>query len=412
MKSPFANPDFRRLWVGQVVSEMGSRITREGVPLTAALVLSATPFQMSLLTAISASAVFSVSLFAGVWVDRLRRKPILIGTDLGRALLVGSIPAAAIAGVLTLLQLYVVAALAGVLTVIFQVAYYAYVPSLVERIELLEANSKLALTSSIAEVTGPGVTGVLVQALTAPIAMLFDALSFLWSAAAIARIGSREAPLEPAANPHVWREIREGFGALAGQKALLVIAARDATLYFCFGTLAAMYVLFAIREVGLGPLALGLTIAMGGAGNLIGALWAPRFVAWMGLGKALVTASFAYGLLVFFIPFAPADVYRGAAALMVSQLFGDMAFVLFHVPEISYRQSVVPDQLLGRVNASMSLLTQGMLPLGALAGGWAAAQYGIRTALLIACCGIFASALWTLHPAVRNLGRPSGERRC
>ncbi|MBX9601645.1 MAG: MFS transporter [Bryobacteraceae bacterium] len=407
MKGPFANPDFRRLWIGQVVSEMGSRITREGVPLTAALVLGATPFQMSLLTAISAAAVFSVSLFAGVWVDRLRRKPILIGSDLGRALLVGSIPAAAVAGVLTLFQLYVVAALAGVLTVIFQVAYHAYVPWLVHREELLEANSKLALTNSIAEVTGPGVTGVLVQTLTAPVAMLFDALSFLWSAAAILRIRAAEPAPVPASDPHVWREIREGFAALAERKPLLVLAARDATLYFCFGTLAAMYVLFAIREIGLGPLALGITIAMGGIGNLVGALWAPRFVARLGLGRALVTASFAYGSLVFFIPFAPADLYRGSAALIVSQLFGDMAFVLFNVPEISYRQSVVPAELLGRVNASMSLLTQGMLPLGALAGGWAAAQYGIRTALLIACCGIFASSFWTLHPAVRNLGRKS-----
>ena len=395
--------DFRRLWIGQVVSEMGSRISREGIPLTAALLLGATPFQMSLITALGAISVFTFSLFAGVWVDRVRRKPLLIGTDLGRAALIATIPAAAFAGVLTFTQLAVVVALTGVLSVLFQVAYQSYTPSLVDRSRLFEANSKLALTNSIAEVTGPGLTGLLVQALTAPVAMALDALSYLWSAASLALIRRPEPPPAPGENPHVWREIAEGFGALRSRPPLLWLAVRASLLYLCFGTLASLYILFAIREIGMRPVALGLTIALGGVGNLIGALAAPRAAARFGLGPALAGFGLLYGLSGFLIPAAPASLIGGTACLAASQLFGDMFFVLGNVSELSYRQHAVPDALLGRVNSCMALLTQGVLPAGAIAGGLLAQRFGMRPALWLAASGIFAASFLLLHPSVRKL---------
>src|SRR5579864_4285992 len=173
------NPDFLKLWTAQGISEIGSRITREGIPLTALLVLHAGAVQMGLLNALGGAAVLVFGLSAGVWTDRLRRRPVMIAADLGRAAVLASIPLAARAGSLALGQLYAVAALAGVMTVFFDVADQSYLPALVARDRLLEANGKLTLSSTIAEIAGPGLTGFLVQLITAPIAILFDAVSFL-----------------------------------------------------------------------------------------------------------------------------------------------------------------------------------------------------------------------------------------
>lgn len=405
MKPPplWREADFRRLWIGQVISEMGSRISREGIPLTAALLLGASPFQMSLITALGALAVFVFSLFAGVLADRVRRKPLLIGADVGRAVLIATIPAAAYGGVLTFAQLAAVVALTGVLSVLFQVAYQSYTPSLVDRARLFEANSKLALTHSIAEVTGPGLTGFLVQTLTAPVAMALDALSYLWSAGSLLLIRKPEAQPGASENPHVWREIAAGFAALRERPPLVWLAARASLMYFCFGTLASLYILFAIREVGMGPLALGFTIALGGLGNLIGALVAPRAAARFGLGPVLAGFGLLYGAAGFLIPAAPASLVAGTAYLAASQLFGDMFFVIGNVSELSYRQHAVPDALLGRVNSCMALVTQGVLPAGAIAGGLLAENYGMRPALWLAAGGICTASFLLLHPSVRRL---------
>jgi len=193
----WANRGFRCLWIGQAISEAGSRITRDGLPMTAVMVLGATPAQMGFLTALGGAATLLFSMFAGVWVDRVRRRPVLIAADVGRALVIGSIPLAAFYHALAMPQLYVVTALAGVLTVLFDVAYQAYVPMLVDREQLVEANSRLALTGSIAEVLGPAGTGLLVRVLTAPIAILIDALSFLASAISVAMIRERSQALNP-----------------------------------------------------------------------------------------------------------------------------------------------------------------------------------------------------------------------
>ncbi|HLX08939.1 MAG TPA: MFS transporter, partial [Thermoanaerobaculia bacterium] len=190
------SPDFLKLWTAKAISELGSRITREGIPLTALLVLHASALQMGLLNALGGAAVLVVGLAAGVWIDRRRRRPVLIAADLGRAAVLASIPAAALAGRLAMGQLYAVAALAGVLTIFFDVADQSYLPTLVEPDRILDANAKLTLSSTLAEIAGPGLTGFLVQLITAPIAILFDALSFLVSALLLVAIRQREPPPE------------------------------------------------------------------------------------------------------------------------------------------------------------------------------------------------------------------------
>src|SRR5436305_2656742 len=206
----WTNPDFVKLWTGQTISELGSRVSREGIPLTAVLVLHAGTVQMGFLTALGGASVLVFGLIAGVWVDRLRRRPLLIATDLGRAAILASVPLAAVAGVLRMEQLYAVAALAGILTVFFDVAYQSYLPTLVLREQILEGNSKLALSASIAEIAGPGVTGVLVQTITAPIAILFDAVSFLFSALMVLLIRKPEPPAEPRELEHLITETLAG----------------------------------------------------------------------------------------------------------------------------------------------------------------------------------------------------------
>src|SRR3954465_2373590 len=209
-----------KLWTGQTVSEFGSPVSREALPLAALITLSATPAQMGLLAAMSMFPVLVVGLPAGVWVDRLRRRPLMIATDLIRALLLLTIPVAAVMNRLTIEQLMVVAALAGVLTVLFEVAYHAYLPTLVQPDELLEGNSKLGISGSLAEIGGPAVGGSLVQLITAPLTVLIDAFSFLFSAASLGLISRRERRPLPQEQPNALREVREGMGIVASNRLL------------------------------------------------------------------------------------------------------------------------------------------------------------------------------------------------
>jgi MFS family permease len=397
------NPDFRKLWIGQVISEVGSRITRDGLPLAAVMVLGATPFQMAILSSLSAGAVLLFSLTAGVWVDRVRRRPIMIGADIARALVIGSIPFAAAMGALGMPQLYVVAALAGVLTVLFDVAYQSYVPSLVAREEIVEANSKLTLSSSIAEVLGPGLTGVLIQTLTAPIAILIDAVSFLWSALLVGLV--RRPEVAPAAleEPHLRAEIAGGFRTLFGHPVLATLASRAAMAWFFVGFFGPLYVLFAIRELGMGPVSLGAAIAVGGAGNLLGAMLAPRVARRFGLGATFLATAFVWAFAAMLTPIARGPLWVVVPLMMFGQFIGDAAFVIYAVHETSLRQSVSPHHLLGRVNSVMQLLTRGIYPLGALTGGALAGRIGPRGALWVASIGLMVSILWLFRAPVRQL---------
>jgi hypothetical protein len=206
------NSDFVKLWLGQTVSNFGSGITGIALPLTAVLVLAATPAQMGILGAVDGVSVLLIGLLAGVWVDRVRRRPLMIATDLGRAFVLSTIPLAALLGVLGLGQLYIVAALAGMLTVIFNVASPAFLPSLIAQESLIEGNSKLGMSDSLAEIGGPAVAGPLVQLISAPFAILFDALSFLFSACCLGLIHTREPP-PPAQEQHksLWDDLLEGL---------------------------------------------------------------------------------------------------------------------------------------------------------------------------------------------------------
>ena len=396
--------DFLKLWAGQSISEIGSRITRDGLPLAAVLLLGATPAQMGALSAAGSAAVLVAGPLAGVWVDRLRRRPVLIACDLLRAALLATIPLAALQQRLTLGHLFAAAALASLFTVFFDVAWQAYLPALVEREHVLEGNSKLGMTSATAEIIGPGLTGILVQTITAPIAILFDAISFAVSAASLALIRKPESRPEAAVHPHAVRELREGWEAVRANPYLRAFALRAAICGTAGGAFS-LYYLYAVRELGLTPALLGLCIALGGVGNLLGASFAQRIARRIGLGRTLIWSSALLGLLALFIPLARPPVAFATFCLMASQLFGDFAGVIFYVTELSFRQMVTPDRVLGRVNSVMQLAFRGTWLIGALASGVLAQRFGMRAAFLGAALGFLAGTIPLALSPVRGLER-------
>lgn len=398
------NSDFRKLWIGQTISEVGSRITLVGLPLAAVLVLKATPFQMGLLAGVGGLASLLFGPVAGLCVDRTHRRLILIVSDLGRAALLGSIPLAAARGVLSMQQVYVVVAAAGILTVLFDIAYQAYLPSLVDREHIMESNSKLALSNSIAEIAGPGLTGVLVDLLTAPVAILFDALSFIGSAVTVWLIRKPEPVHDPvsAGSPHVWKDLTTGIRILAQSPIRRAIAGHSATAGFFGGFFASLYVLFALKSLHLSSALIGAVIALGGVGNLIGAALASRLIRQWGLGATLIGSTLVMGTASFMIPLARGSILVATAFLVAAQL-GDICWPVYHVGELSLRQIITPDHLLGRVNAAMQTLSRGLLPLGSFCGGLLGDMIGVRPTLAFGAAGLLLSSFWLVFSPIRAM---------
>ncbi len=404
--------DFLKLWTGQTISEVGSRITREGIPLTALLTLNASVSQMGLLAATGSASILVFSLAAGVVADRLRKRPLMILADLGRAALLALIPIAALTHVLTMPVLLLIAALAGVLTVLFDVAYQSYLPVLVPREELLECNRRLAMSASSAEMLGPALTGVLVQAITAPIAILIDAASFLVSAVSVTVIRKPEPP--PVRHPQAVPILQESLDGLRfiwthpGLRALLL---RSVTAFLAMGVVFPLYMLNAIRVVHLSTSALGISIALGGAGALAGAAVAARVSRYYGLGPTFFGSALLIGLAYAFIPLSSRFPQFGFLCLCIQQFVGDMAFTVYAVNETAIRQSLAPELVLGRVTGAMQLASRGMLPFGALAGGALAGRIGIAPTLSLAVAGIFLSSVWLVplrkSPEVWEAPQPS-----
>jgi MFS family permease len=396
------DPDFSKLWVGQAISQIGSNITSVGLPLTAVLVLGASPLQMGFLAGAGAAAVLVFGLFAGAWADRLRRRPILIAADLGRAVVLGTIPLSAALHRLTIEHLYVIAAASGILTVLFDVSYQAYLPSLITRENILEGNSRLALTESIAEIAGPGFTGVLVQLITAPMAILFDAASFVCSAISVWLIRKPEPRPKRTLESRIGREISEGLRASWRNPLLRALAGRTATGAFFLGFGSSLYFLFVIRELGLTAAFLGIIISVGGACGLFGAFMTEWLVRRFGFGPTFIGSALMIGVAMLFVPLAHGSVAVCSAFLIVSQM-GDLAWPVYTINDRSLRQATAPDHLLGRVNAAMHLLYHGVLPLGALTGGAVAQAIGVRRTLLIGALGFLLSTLWLVFSPVRGL---------
>jgi MFS family permease len=396
------NRDFLKLWIGQAISQTGSRISREGLPLTAVLVLGATPLQMGYLSGAGAAGVLLFGLFAGAWADRLRRRPVMIGADIGRALLLASVPIAALTGRLTMAHLYAVTAMTGILTVWFDISYQAYLPALVDRENLVEGNSRLAMSEATAEVIGPGMTGVLVQILTAPIAIALDAVSFVVSALSLTSIQKREPAPVRLPGENITAEILAGLRFSWNNPVLRPLLLRTATASFFVGFITSIYMVFAIRELKLTPALLGIVISIGGFSSLFGAWINERLVRTLGFGRTLILAAAATGLPALLPALARGSVAACAAFLAAGQIF-DMTWTISNINEVSLRQAVAPAAVLGRVNSAMLMLFRGLLPAGALAGGILAQHEGMRISMLTGALGVPLSVLWIVFSPIRKI---------
>jgi len=371
------------------------------IPLIAVLMLGATPGQMGILTAVTRAPFLLIGLFAGVWVDRLPRRPILITGDLGRAIVLLSIPLAAVLGSLSMLHLYTVGVLVGILTVFFDVAYQAYLPALVHRGQLVEGNSKLEATRSLAGLAGPGVAGVVIQVLSAPLAIVLDAISFVASGGLINLIRRREGSAErPTPRGPILVEVREGLSVVLGNPLLRSIAACTGTFNFFSSAFFALYILFATRELKLGPAQIGVISSIGGVAGLIGALTAERLANRLGVGRTIVGASLLFGLAQ--VPVAAASA-RTAWLLILSAMLGYFANPIYNINQVSLRQAITPLRLQGRMNATMRFLVWGTMPLGGLFGGALGTSLGLRAALAVAAGGGLLGFLWVALSPVRTL---------
>jgi MFS family permease len=395
--------DFLKLWAGQTVSLLGSEVSLLAIPLAAALTLGATPAQMGVLAAAARLPYLLIGLFAGVWVDRWRRRPILIAAELGRASLIGSIPGVTVLNGLTVEYLYVVVFLVGVLTVFFDIAYQSFLPSLVPRGRLVEGNSRLETSRSTAQIAGPGLAGWLIGLIGAPIALIVDTLSFLVSACFLSLIRAPEpSPSSVTRHRGFREEIGDGLRVVFDSGILRGIAGCTATLNFFDALQLAVFILYATDDLGLGPEALGLVFAIGNVGLLLGAFaagWATRR---LGPGAAIIAAAALVSVSRMLVPLATGP--TAFEVLVVAQLVLAVGRMVYNIGHLSLRQAITPDPLLGRVNATMRFLAWGVVPVGALIGGVLGETIGLRPTLVVGGIGsLFAlgwiafSPLWTLR---------------
>ncbi|GGK70051.1 MFS transporter [Sphaerisporangium melleum] len=372
------------MFVGaDAVSQVGTQVSLVALPLVAVVTLSAGPLQVGLLTAAEMAAFLLVGLPAGVLVDRLSRRRVLVAADALRAVALGSIPAAALAGVLSLPQLYAVALLAGLCAVFFDVAHMSFLPSIVHGPDLARGNGTVEAIRSTASLAGPGLGGWLVQVVTAPLALLVDAVSYALSATLLSRIAVPEtSPDRTPERGSLVKEVAEGVRFVAGHPVLRVIALVGALNMLGFGAWTSAQALFVLRELGLGPGLYGAVVAAGAVGGLLGAVAAPRAVARWRTGPTLyVSAALALPALLVACLAAP-----GWRVLLfpLGLALGGFASTIFSVTQLSYRQAMCPPHLLGRMNASMRFLMWSAMPFGGVLGGLVGEWRGVGTALWVA----------------------------
>ncbi len=397
--------DFRALWGAETVSQFGSQVTLLALPLVAILSLRETTFKVALLTSVEFLPFLLFTLPAGVWVDRLRRRPILVLGNLGRAVALATVPLAHWLGVLTIWQLYAVGFVAGVCTVFFDVAYQSYLPSLVGRSQIVEGNAKLETSRSAANVAGPGLAGLLVSLLTAPVAIMVDAVSFLVSAFLLGRIRQEEV-LPPREQRGTLRmELLEGLRYVLGHTYQRGMVIAVAISNFFSQLVFSILLVYAVRDLGLSAATIGVALALGNAGTLVAALTARRISDRLGVGRTIVLASILFSPGELLIAVAPKEL--AVPFLVASGWVLGFAIILFNVTAISLIQAITPDRMLGRANASRRFVVWGVIPVGGLVGGALASTIGLRETIFVGAIGGGLAVIPILLSPIRSVGKMS-----
>jgi MFS family permease len=400
---------FAPLWAAQSISQIGSNVTLLALPLAAVLVLHATAFQIAVLGVAEFIPVVLVSLPAGVWVDRFPRRAILIVADLARALLLASIPIAYATGNLTLWLLYVVGIFSGTFSILFDVAFQTHLPSIVDPPDLLEANAKLEFSRSAARLIGPGLAGVLVAAIGAPYAILVDAASFVASAAIVSATRTRRAELRPVpptpASSKMFEGISAGLRYILSHHYWRPLALATGGSNFFTNVTFSIFIVFLVRHLRMSSDAIGLVFAIGNVGFVTGAVTARRVIARIGVGAAISRSSLLLGLPLLLVPVAPKSFPVPVLAAVMA--IGGFGYIVFNVSTATLYQTLVPAEMLARVNASRRLIVWGTIPLGAVAGGLIGSRVGLTTAIWVGAIGATVAALPIFASPVRSAVLPS-----
>ena len=402
-----AHVDFRRLWVGETISQFGSQVSVLAIPFMATVLLRATAFEVALLTTLQFLPFLLFTLPAGAWLDRMRRRPVLIAGDLVRLVALGTIPLTWTLGLLTIWQLYLVSFVAGVATVFFDVAYQSYLPVLVEREALVEGNGKLQASEAAAAVVGPGFGGGLISLVGAPFAVIADALSYLASALFVSRIEKEEPHPEAErraaglAREPLRRQIGEGLRFVLGNPHLRAIAGATSSSNLFSNMIWGVLPVFLYRELGLSAATAGVIFGFGAIGTLLGALVANQVARRVGLGAAIVGSIALDGPAWILLAMAP----QGAPIpwLMVAFALGGLSGVVYNINQVSFRQAICPVEIQGRMNATMRFLVWGTIPIGSILGGVVASVVGVPNAIWIGALGSCLPFLFVLLSPVRAL---------
>lgn len=393
--------DFLLLWLGQSVSRVGDQFTGLAIPVIAAFTLGAGPAEMGFLGAAGTLPFLVFGLLVGVWVDRRQRRSVLILADLGRGAMIAAIAGLGLTGLLRLEHLYVTGFLIGILTVFFDVAYQAYLPALVERKQLVDANSRLETSNSIANTGGPALAGAVIEIFRAPVAMIIDATTFFVSGLTLISIRKREATLDASQRRAVLAEVAEGLRVVLGDRRLRHIAACTAWAnFFSSAVFSALLILYLKDALGFTPFALGLLFGGAAIGGIVGAVISNRVAKRIGVGPSIVL-----GAVLFGVPSIPLPFVDGALAFPAIVAMFFLAFLgnlLYNINQVSFRQAIVPLRLQGRLNATMRTIVWGTLPLGALTGGFLGETIGLRPAIIVSMvAGAFAFVFVLFSPVRR-----------
>ncbi|MDX8147102.1 MFS transporter [Lentzea sp. BCCO 10_0061] len=395
------NQGFRQIFLADVLSQAGSQVVLIGLPLVALVAVDASAFEAAVLAACGTLPLPVVGLFAGAWVDRVRRRTVMISADVGRAVLLSTVPFAWWFADVTMIHLYLVALGAGVLTVFFDVAYQSSLPQLVPRERLVEGNAALQTVYSVAQTTGPGLTGLLVQWFTAPFALVAAVVGYLWSAACVSLISVREIVAERSARRNLGREIGEGVRFLLGHRLLRFMMACSASLNFFGGLGAPMLMVLLVQDLRVSVGTIGVLFTFTGLGGVVGGLLVSRVMRAFGQGPGICLAAAMFGVPPLLIPLAGQGwrLWLVAAALFA----GSVGRVVYNVSVVSFRQAATPPALLGRVSATGRVLLAGTVPLSNLLGGVLASVAGPRPVLWVAGAGAALSFAWVYFSPLRSM---------
>jgi MFS family permease len=396
-------PEFLKLWAGQSISQLGDQVTLLALPLAAVLTLDASAAQMGFLVAAELLPHLFFSLLAGVWIERsARRRHLMIAADVGRALLLASVPIAYAFDALTFPQLYAVAFGVGTFAVMFDVSWPTLFTTVVPRRDFVDANSKMSLSRSVSFVTGPSVAGFLVQVLSAPVTLLVDAFSYLGSALFLSRIRSQEPPVEQDGNG-VLRSLRDGMRFVLRDELIRADLGCAATINLFNFVFHAIFVLYATRELGVAPGTLGIALGAGAVGGILGALIAPRLERVLGIGRSMMLGSVLFPAPLILVPIASGSELQLGLMLGTAEFFSSVGVMIFDVSAASMTFLRTPDRIRARTAGSFRFVNYGIRPIGALIGGALGTVLGLQTALWIGVIGALAGVIWLLLSPVPRL---------